>query len=648
MRFIKYLLLSFAVMFIMTASGCGEKETPVIKADTTFKLDKEFSGVRVINAEISWSDYRNAIGKEKSILDSVIEENLPEGISCSTYKQTDGSILITETISFSSEADYNDKISALYSLIPESERRVEPEAVLSYDSSLLKKGYAYRENFTSSELLSWICYALNDSEETPDEELTNLFTDGSVTAYFEGEQVSVKGSTVVFSTIDSDTFTNISIYTYVAGNGSISAKVSFTVPNSMVGRLGTRLTSIMNSFVPSEAVITYTNGGSSRIYTISFNSSSTDDYVLKMDKILCTNNNSLTVTTSANELSFTGSNNITAFFDGSHFLDYADSDTELDVTLCVDSSYSLNSCTGKYGYVSSCSSSYNSEGLNISISLHGPEEVSVELGFAVEIQSVSINTIINKQNDIEREIVFTLTSDAYELIGTGIEEKLKDSAQYWVNTGKVTISANEKVDSTEYRIYMSASSGDELSEMTRAVLGESSYDNGSSGVTGHSSFNEVEQTHSSPFRIYYKTNDVLNLSSFLGGSFVTGGVHYQLTYPEFFIASFTENMIFEDGSASGRSVSGSTYNKIISVTSEAYRYNMVGIVLVIITLASLMSSAVIIALNFSQFVYFMLHGSFETDGKEVFTKKNIRTITLLCVSLVCLAICLIRLIFHIY
>ena len=107
-------------------------------------------------------------------------------------------------------------------------------------------------------------------------------------------------------------------------------------------------------------------------------------------------------------------------------------------------------------------------------------------------------------------------------------------------------------------------------------------------------------------------------------------------------------MIFEDGTASGRSVSGSTYNKIISVTSEAYRYNMVGIVLVFITLAALMGSVIIIALNFAQFVYFMLHGSFETDGKEVFTKKNIRTITWLCVSLVCLAICLIRLIFHIY
>lgn len=160
------------------------------------------------------------------------------------------------------------------------------------------------------------------------------------------------------------------------------------------------------------------------------------------------------------------------------------------------------------------------------------DEVTAVLGFAVDIDEVDITTSVHSDTNIERTFEFRLSSDAVNLIGSSIEDRLNTAAEQWPD--QMNVNKENILNNTTYSITLSANSADELTKMTRAVLGESSTsdnDKNNSGELTNSLFNGGTEKHKNPWNIHCSYEDTLNLSGFLKGSQIKNGIHYQLDYP---------------------------------------------------------------------------------------------------------------------
>ncbi|MFQ9389071.1 MAG: hypothetical protein ACLR1V_10010 [Coprococcus sp.] len=86
------------------------------------------------------------------------------------------------------------------------------------------------------------------------------------------------------------------------------------------------------------------------------------------------------------------------------------------------------------------------------------DEVTAVLGFAVDIDEVDITTSVHSDTNIERTFEFRLSSDAVNLIGSSIEDRLNTAAEQWpdqMNVNKAKISSTIPLHS----ITLSANSG---------------------------------------------------------------------------------------------------------------------------------------------------------------------------------------------
>ena len=76
--------------------------------------------------------------------------------------------------------------------------------------------------------------------------------------------------------------------------------------------------------------------------------------------------------------------------------------------------------------------------------------------------------------NIQRTFEFHLSSDAVNLIGSSIEDRLNTAAEQWPD--QMTVNTENVLSNTNYSIVLSAESADELTKMTRAVLGKGSFE----------------------------------------------------------------------------------------------------------------------------------------------------------------------------
>ena len=277
------------------------------------------------------------------------------------------------------------------------------------------------------------------------------------------------------------------------------------------------------------------------------------------------------------------------------------------------------------------------------------DEVTTVLGFAVDIDEVDITTDIHSDTNITRTFEFRLSSDAANLIGSSIEDRLNASAEQWSN--QMTVSKENVLSNTNYSIVLSASSPDELTKMTHAVLGESEPSddkkNASTELTTSLLTGGTEK-HKTPWNIHCSYEDTLNLSGFLKGSQIKNGIHYTLNYPKGFKAAFTENTTFEDASADGASITCSTFNKVLSVKSTAEKANINGILIFVLWVASILCILIILLLNMNHVINLFANKKLDIPGNELFKGKHLRRLTALIIAVVCFIFMTIRLIFRVY
>lgn len=207
------------------------------------------------------------------------------------------------------------------------------------------------------------------------------------------------------------------------------------------------------------------------------------------------------------------------------------------------------------------------------------------------------------------------------------------------------------LNNTTYSITLSANSADELTKMTRAVLGESGTsdnDKNNSGELTNSLFNGGTEKHKNPWNIHCSYEDTLNLSGFLKGSQIKNGIHYQLDYPKGFKATFTENNTFEDAAADGASITCSTFNKVLSVKSTAEKANFNGILIFGLWILSILCILVIALMNIGNIASLISNKKLDISGDDLFKGKHLIRLTLLVIAIVCFIFMTIRLIFRVY
>lgn len=654
MKIIRKILLLSGVLMVLLLAGCtGEFSS--IDINTTLTVDTSFNGARVMTADIPAAIYKQVFGGDVENIEIIIGKHTPGDMYCVANEMEDGGVRIEMHIDFASKNEYQKKIQTICKG-NQSETAITPVVKFDYARSMLKNGYTIEENFTSLDLFYWLSEALIDEYPALEgKNINEIFTLGKTEVVFDGQTTEMDGN-IRISNIESNAFDNVTVAVELHDDQSVGAEITYVVSNKIVTVLGDKLVKLMDELVPEDAELTYKDDASSRVYTLNFHADTAEAYVIKMNKALRVNNTVFEISTEGDSDSLSAKKTIRQYYDGSSFLDFTKENTTISYILKVPSEYTVDSCKGVYGYLINEASEYSSDICEITMTMVSSDEIETVLGFAVDIEEVNINTSIFSDAKLERTLNFKLAVDADNLIGSSIQERLEAAAAAWPEEGKLTVEREAILSSVQYRIRMQADSVQELNDMTLAVLGETEdeTDSGSTEVI-HSSFTGGEQKHRNPFRMHYDVEDTMNLSEFLKGSQVTGGIHYSLTYPKHYKAAFVENTMFEDAVADGAVISCSTYNKILTVRSTAEKANVEGIIIFVLWIVSLLVILVLTFLNLHHILRFVRNGKEHTvtdkidvGGESLFHGKNLRMLAAASVAVVCFIYTVIRLLFRIY
>ena len=610
MKIVKQFLLIISTLLVLMLAGCSGKLSH-IDINTTLTVDKTFNGSRVMTADIPAAAYKYVFGGSLTTLEDVINQYTPGDMYCTASENENGGVQIQMIIDFASRNEYQKKIETIC-IGNTTDSAITP--VINFD---------YSQN------------------------IQDIFQLGKTEVVFDGETMQMDDY-IKISTIQSNAFDSVSVAAQLADDQSVAAEITYVVSNKVVAALGTKLKSLMDTLVPADASMTYQDGNNSRTYTISFESATLQNYVTNVNKALHTSNTVFEVTTEGDTESLSAKKLIKQYYDGSYFLDFTDENTTMSYILKVSPEYTVESCSSTYGYLKDEASSYSSDTCEITMTVASADEVTAVLGFAVDIDEVDITTSVHSDTNIERTFEFRLSSDAVNLIGSSIEDRLNTAAEQWPD--QMNVNKENILNNTTYSITLSANSADELTKMTRAVLGESGTsdnDKNNSGELTNSLFNGGTEKHKNPWNIHCSYEDTLNLSGFLKGSQIKNGIHYQLDYPKGFKATFTENNTFEDAAADGASITCSTFNKVLSVKSTAEKANFNGILIFGLWILSILCILVIALMNIGNIASLISNKKLDISG-DLFKGKHLIRLTLLVIAIVCFIFMTIRLIFRVY
>ncbi len=646
MKKFRKILIFAGLLMLLWLAGCTGTVSE-IDVDTKLTVSTSFNGERVMTAQVPAAIFKRMFNNDVDTLKNVIDRYIPGGMYCTAETLENGDAQILMRIDFASAAEYQEKISQICSGNT-SENALVPSINFDYSHSILKNGYTIEENFTSLDLFYWLSDAIQ--EEFPafkGQELDGVFKLGTTQVVFDGENIDLNGSDMIqVSNIESNPFDSITVMTEIDEDNVISAEIRYYVSSALVESLGTRLENMMNNLVPKDGKLDFSDKSDRRIYTMTFSRETEDEYRTAVNKALGSNNTVFAITTEGDSESLAAKKSVVQYYDGSYFLDFTNPDTTITYILRMPSNYSLESCSSKYGYLTNERSNYSSNYCEINMTLQSSDEVTAIMGFAVDIDAVDIQTVMSTPNDITRQISFKLSSDADALIGSSIKDRLTETAESWSNSESMKVETDSLINSRLITITMHASSPEELTQMTRAILGgEESVSSSGEAV---STFSALQEKPESPWKRKISSEDTLNFSAFLKGSSISNGISYKLTFPKHYMAAFTENDAYEDAASDGESITCTTNNKIMAVRAGAETWNIEGIIVFACWVLMIIILFVIAVLNIDHIVHYLNTKTLDMDGEVLFKGKPLATLTISALAFVCFVIMTIRLIFKIY
>ena len=291
----------FGLLFsLLLLCGCG------VNLTSTVKLNKDFSGTRVMSCTFSSRDFHTYFKGSKKDLNKLIKESCPDSLTY-TSSSTDGNDTYTFRLHFSSLDDYKKKVSDLLNF--------SPEITYEYGDSPVVSGLIYKENFTSKDLMTWLYTALYEGKYINKDSSSDLWDLKNTEISFLGKTYETKDkinidemSYVPLSSIDIDTKTKDS--------GKLTRTIRFHIPQKTLDQ---NTGKIRSYFTGND--ITWENTSNGKTLCISFDANNFSDLAQKTRAVLHSKNSFGTYSSTCHKDNpFTLNINYKESLDVSHFI----------------------------------------------------------------------------------------------------------------------------------------------------------------------------------------------------------------------------------------------------------------------------------------------------------------------------------------
>lgn len=634
-NFRRNLLLLACFVLMLLFAGCSQMKP--LSVDTQLTVDKNFRGQRTMTAVMTKKEFDALFDGDLEGLNTLLRDHSPVDMDSQATQEDNGSVKITLSIPFASYTEYYDKIMKIFSGSNSYDADNMPSVYFEYSDSLLKKGFAVEENFTSTELFFWLTdVMLAEISQLSGKTADELFTAGTTTLIFEGEEIPAE-SAINISRMDANALDTITVETTLNSNGSYDAVIDYYAGAQVVEKLGQKLTQIMSGLTPDGGTFSTKATEEGTVFTIKVSAVSTEDYVSKLNKALHTDNTVFEVSEESDALdTLKARKKITQYLDGSYFLDFSDADTVMTYVLKASPEHSFENCESAYKYIKSCNFDNTDDYCSTYVTVAPSDKITLYLGYSVDIDKVEVETTMNNEKDFVRNLKFTLTPEQNNIIGERFEERINERLDE--NT---TYEKTKSGSSTVYTVTLRADSAEALSAQTCAFLDGNS-------TTGNSAFSGGRSDEDRLNKVSYAYTDKIDLSIFLSGSQSTKGLYYRFQYPKNFTGHFVENNNYENVLEDYNVLTCVTHNKVIEVRSYAQKANIVGILQRVFLLLSLAGMLIVLLLNIGAILRCVKKRRFDPEEFGLFSSRGYIFVTILSVCAVVFVISAVRLLFGIY
>ena len=267
----------FGLLFsLLLLCGCG------VNLTSTVKLNKDFSGTRVMSCTFSSRDFNTYFKGSKEDLNKLIKKSCPNALTY-TSSSDGGNDTYTFYLRFSSLDDYKKKVSELLNFAP--------KITYDYGDSPFVNGLIYKENFTSKDLMTWLYTALYEEKYVDKDSSSDLWDLKSTEISFLGktyetaDQINIDEMTYV-------PLSSITIDTQTKQAGKLARTIKFHIPQKTMDQNSGKIRSY---FAGND--ITWENTSDGKILCVSFDANNFSDLAQKTRAVLHSKNSFGTYTT---------------------------------------------------------------------------------------------------------------------------------------------------------------------------------------------------------------------------------------------------------------------------------------------------------------------------------------------------------------
>ena len=187
----------FGLLFsLLLLCGCG------VNLTSTVKLNKDFSGTRVMSCTFSSRDFHSYFKGSKEDLNKLIKESCPDAL---TYSLDDYKKKVRDLLNFS------------------------PKITYEYGDSPFVSGLIYKENFTSKDLMTWLYTALYEGKYIDKDSSSDLWDLKSTKISFLGKTYETKDK-INIDEMAYVPLSSIHIDTKTKKSGKLARVIEFDLP----------------------------------------------------------------------------------------------------------------------------------------------------------------------------------------------------------------------------------------------------------------------------------------------------------------------------------------------------------------------------------------------------------------------------------
>ena len=339
--------------------GCG------VNLRGSVKLNKDFSGTRVMSCTFSSRDFKTYFNGSKEDLNDLIQSSCPDALTYNSSSK-DGNDTYTFYLRFSSLDDYKKKVSELLNF--------SPKVIYEYGDSPFVNGLIYKENFTSKDLMTWLYTALYEGKYIDKDSSNDLWDLKTTEISFLGKTYETNDK-INIDEMNYVSLSSIDIDTNTLDSGKLQRTIRFHIPQKILDQNSGKIRSY---FAGND--ITWENTSDGRILCVSFDAANFSDLAQKTRAILHSKNSFGTYTTTCSKKN------------------------PFEFEIAYKESLDMSNFVKKSGTIPVTYIFDGKEILNESIK---QKEIAFPSTIKQSVSKYDIATVWNSTNDIRRKISFT-------------------------------------------------------------------------------------------------------------------------------------------------------------------------------------------------------------------------------------------------